>query len=327
MIDPRGAAAQPWWNFEYLYTGLCGLARAPSGQHDGGAPGSGGDRGIFLRRGASGLDDHVVAAVQDELDRIIAGDESLWFNPEKAGITIAQMFESFPDEAPQPDQIPAIAEALSPNIDKLRESGHNVIFASIALRGLHDHPQHARPSIVAGIVKLIEGFDNAGPGRAYYGKERGWIIGDDPRRLPIDVPMYADEQAMAVAVIDELIRSASIHRQGFGSLFHVINHATALTELSRFGYRDLAQRGLAAHHHHLRLWQSLPDLSDELGQLTRAEFDPRNPEYWRRDGKSQWSAHLTHRVKTLYGFFSLLRYIDDAEKRKQAEEQFLYLMA
>lgn len=36
---------------------------------------------------------------------------------------------------------------------------------------------------------------------------------------------------------------------------------------------------------------------------------------------------LTHRVKTLYGFFTLLRFVKDASDRKEASRQFLYLMA
>jgi hypothetical protein len=36
---------------------------------------------------------------------------------------------------------------------------------------------------------------------------------------------------------------------------------------------------------------------------------------------------LTHRIKTLYGFFTLARFLEDQEKRTRAEEQFLYLMA
>ena len=107
---------------------------------------------------------------------------------------------------------------------------------------------------------------------------------------------------MAEAAIDELIRSASMRRQGFGGLFHIINHAAALTELSLFGYRDLAQRGLAAHRQHVRLWRSLPDVENELGPLKRAPHDPRTPEYWSDNSQSQWSARLTHRVKTLTGF-------------------------
>ena len=186
---------------------------------------------------------------------------------------------------------------------------------------------HATPSIVGGVVKLIQGFNGAGPGRGYFGKERGWILGNDIMLPADDVPPYGTEQEMAEAVVDELIRSAAIRRQGFGSLFHLINHATALTELSRFGYKDLARQGLAAHHHHLRLWRALPDVSDELGVLQAAKDDPRTPAYWEHDGTTQWSAHLTHRVKTLYGFFNLLRFIDDPATRQQAQQAFRYLMA
>lgn len=132
---------------------------------------------------------------------------------------------------------------------------------------------------------------------------------------------------MAEVVIDELIRSAAVRRQGFGGLFHVINHATALTELSRLGYEDLARKGLAAHHHHVRLFRSLPVVEGELGPLKKATHDPRTAEYWNVDDASQWSARLTHRIKTLYGFFNLLRFIEQAEKREEAEQSFLYLMA
>jgi hypothetical protein len=132
---------------------------------------------------------------------------------------------------------------------------------------------------------------------------------------------------MAEVAIDELIGSASVRRQGFGGLFHIINHAAALGELSLFGYQALAQRGLVTHRQHVRLWRSLPDVENELGPLRRAQHDPRTPEYWSGDAPSQWSARLTHRIKTLYGFFTLLRFTKDPAARKQAEEKFLYLMA
>ncbi len=38
-------------------------------------------------------------------------------------------------------------------------------------------------------------------------------------------------------------------------------------------------------------------------------------------------ARLTHRIKTLYGFYTIRRFIEDAATRKDAEEAFLYLMA
>ncbi len=39
------------------------------------------------------------------------------------------------------------------------------------------------------------------------------------------------------------------------------------------------------------------------------------------------SARLTHRIKTLYGFHTLLRLVEDSAKRSKAEKSFLYLMA
>jgi hypothetical protein len=38
-------------------------------------------------------------------------------------------------------------------------------------------------------------------------------------------------------------------------------------------------------------------------------------------------ARLTHRIKTLYGFYTLRRFIEDEATRKNAEDSLLYLMA
>jgi hypothetical protein len=314
-------------DFGYLYKGLCGLARAHRANAMAGHLGAAVVAGYFFGEEHPDLDPSVTTAVEHELDRIVQGGETLWYDPKAAGITVPELFEPFPEERGKEELIPKIAEALSVNIGETRQSGHNVIFASIALRALHDHPQYATPTIVGGVVKLINGFNNAVSGRGYYGKKRGWIVGNKVSLPPDDFHAYAAEQNMADVVIEELIRSASVRRQGFGGLFHIINHATGLTELSRFGYRKLASKGLAAHHHHVRLWRSLPDVEDELGPLKKATHDPRTPEYWRDSAESQWSARLTHRVKTLYGFYSLLRFVEDLETRAKAEDQFRYLMA
>ena len=314
--------------FEYLYKGLCGLARAHQANTMAGHLGAAVVAGYFFGEKHHNLDERVVAAVEKELDRIIRGDEALWFDAKKAGVTVSELFEPFPKERSQKELISTIANALSANIGKTRQSGHNVIFAAIGIRALHDHPEYATPSIVDGIRKLIEGFNDAGPGQGYYGKQRGWVAGSTVS-LPRDddFPAYKNEQEMAEVVIDQLIRSASVRKQGFGGLFHIINHATALTELSRIGYTELARKGLAAHHYHVRLFRSLPDVEDELGPLKKAKHDPRTVDYWSIDEASQWSARLTHRIKTLYGFFHLQQFIEQPEKREQAEARLLYLMA
>ena len=311
----------------YLPMGLCGLARAHRANAMAGHLGAALIAGRFFSEEHGHLDDPVHACIAGELDRVIAGEEQ-WFDPGKAGITVPELFEPFPEHAPEPRQIGTIAKALSRNIGQLRQSGHNVIFAAMALRAFHEHPQYATPPIIAGIRELVEGFDGATAGRQYYGKERGWTPGEQVD-LPADesFPPYADERAMAAAVVDELIRTAAEHRQGCGGLWHIINHAAGLTELSRLGYSDLAGQGFAAHRNHIRLWRTLPNLEDELGALRPAEHDPRTSEYWATTTLKRDSARLTHRVKTLYGFFTLTRLIDDTAKRTLAEERFLYLMA
>jgi hypothetical protein len=314
-------------DFKYLYQGLCGMARAHQASNMAGHLGAAVAAGYFIGEELPDLDDQVYAGVERDLDRIMAGDESIWFDADKAGISIAELFQQIPVEDQPRTETTPITDALAGNIDGLREAGHNVIFSSIAIRALHDHPQYATAGMVGGIEKLIAGFDGQGPGPGYFGQDKGWIPGDEVEPgEETDFPAYRDLPHMAEVVIDELIRSGSVRRRGFGGLFHVINHAAALTELSRFGFGDLAQRGLPAHHRHIRLFRSLPDVSDEKGPLKAAEHDPRTPEFWRGPDSTQWSGHLTHRIKTIYGFFTLLRFIESADKRKQAESRFLYLM-
>jgi len=316
-------------DFPYLQTGLTGMARARRANTMAGHLGAAVLAGAFFCEDHPDLDSKIVADVQKDLDRIIDGDESIWFNAAKAGITIPELFEPLPEEAPVEDAIPDIGATLAADIDALRQSGHDVIFASIALRALHDHPETATPAVVGGIRKLIAGFHGASQGRGYFGKDRGWIQGAAVKlEESSDFPAYEDEDAMAETVASELITCASIRRQGYGGLFHLINHAAALTELARLGYRGLARQGLKAHHRHLRLLRSLPDVEDELGPLVKAKHDPRTAAYWESDKDSeQWSANLTHRIKTLYGFFTVLRQVEDPGKRRKAVDAFGYLMA
>lgn len=131
---------------------------------------------------------------------------------------------------------------------------------------------------------------------------------------------------MAEVTINEVIETAAIKKQGYGGLWHIINHAAAITELERFGYKQVALQALPAHHHHLRLWRSLPDVEKELGAVVASQHDPRQPAYWAGMLKRD-QARLTHRVKTLYGFFTLKRFIEDEATKKKAEAAFLYLMA
>ena len=149
-------------NFQYLYRGLCGLARAHRANPLAGHLGAAVVAGYFFGEDQPDVAEEVQVAVEGELTRIIQGEESLWYDRKKVGIAIPEIFERFPEERPHVESTASIVQALGATIGQLHESGHNVIFAAIALRALHDHPAYATPSIVEGVRKLIDGFRAAG---------------------------------------------------------------------------------------------------------------------------------------------------------------------
>jgi hypothetical protein len=312
---------------KYLQNGLWGLANSHVAGTMAGHLGAAVITGYFLGENQPELPDAVFRGVTGELERIMAGEEDIWFDREKAGVTPAELFRPLPNESADSKSIRSIAQALAISLDTLHESGHNVIFASIALRALHDHPIYTTPSIVRGIEELIRAFAGTHAGRGYYGKEKGWLMGHQVE-LKDDAQFaeYASIQQMVDTTIAELIATAPIKKQGFGGLWHVINHAAAITELDRFGYRELAHRALAGHHLHVRLWRTLPDVAEELGEVPKSEHDPRDPVYWEGSLKRD-QARLTHRIKTLYGFDTLRRLISDQDIIAKAEDALLYLMA
>jgi hypothetical protein len=312
--------------FDYLQKGVYGLANAHKAGTMAGHLGAAVAAGYFFGEDQPNLPDEVFNGVEGELDRIIAGEEAIWFNAKKAGVTPTELFQPFPKEQPTPEAAHSIAEALEGNVGQTRQSGHNIIFASIAIRALHDHPDFATPQVVAGIRKLTEGFDDAHAGRGYYGKEKGWLNGNQVKLDAYDFPAYESIKEMVDVTIAELIHRGADRKQGFGGLWHLINHAAAITEMHRFGYEELAAKALPAHHQHIRLWRSLPDVESELGRIEKAEHDPRTPVYW--DGMlKRDEARLTHRIKTLYGFFTIRQFLEDETQRKDAETALLWLMA
>ena len=312
--------------FDYLYKGICGLAHSHQAGEMAGHLGAAVTAGYFFGEDQNELPDEVFVGITGELKRIIAGEEGFWFNAKKADITPTGLFKAFPQEAPQPEAIKSIAVALEKNVGQTRQSGHNIIFASIGIRALHDHNDYATPQIIDGIRKLTAGFNNAHPGRGYYGKQKGWLNGNQVKLADDNqFPMYGSIQEMVDVTIAELISSAAIKKQGFGGLWHIINHAAAITELNRFGYEKVAQLALPAHHQHIRLWRSLPNVENELGAQVKSAHDPREPIYWEGMLKRD-EARLTHRIKTLYGYYTIRRFIENDATKKNSDEAFLFLM-
>ena len=130
-------------------------------------------------------------------------------------------------------------------------------------------------------------------------------------------------------VMELFAREVIQRRQGFGGWFHLINHTAALQSLHHMGWESQCQLGLKTLQQHLEYYLALPDLTDELGSLQRASVDPRQSAYWQGSYRqsSQWSGWLTHRIKTMHGFYQLRESLNEDGLRQACDHAFLYLMA
>ena len=285
--------------------------------------------GYFIGEQRPNLDPDVYRGIEDDLERVVRG-ESVFGSKMSIESKLAdtELFEPFPKQKPDEALIDGIAEGLEKGIDRPRQSGHNVIFASLAIRALKEHPELATPAVVDGIVKLMALFSNETPGSGYYGKQKGRIHGDRII-LPDDdgAPAYDDIEGMAIAVFDEVISlKPDVNRIGYGGIVHVINHAAAIADLADYGYAVLAPWAIQSHRHHLRLWRDLPNVADEKGPLQVSKFTPYMAAYWTSGNIPYDRALLTHRVKTMFGFDELAAAVDEEAKEKAACEKLRYML-
>lgn len=313
----------------YLEKGLNALARAHHMSSMAGHLGASFIAGYFIGEQRPNLDPKVYKGIEDDLERVIRGKSVFGKKmSKKSKLTDAELFEAFPKQKPDETLIDGIAEGLAKSINKPRQSGHNVIFASLAIRALNEHPEFATPAVVDGILKLMALFVNETPGSGYYGKAKGRIYGNKITLSDDDgTPAYDDIEGMVIAVFDEAIQlKPEIHRIGYGGLVHVINHAAAIVDLADYGYAELAQRAIRSHRHHLRLWRNLPNVADEKGPLQVSRSTPYMAAYWTSGNIPYDRALLTHRVKTMFGFDELAAAVNEDAKEKAACDKLRYMM-
>lgn len=315
--------------FEYLSKGLNALARAHQMNSMAGHLGAAVVAGYFVGEQRPDLSEEVSKGLEGDLDRVMQGESVFGKKMSRnAKITDNELFAAFPKEKPDEGLVEMLVEALGRNVGQARQSGHNVIFASIAIRALKDHPDYATPSVVEGIRKLITKFDGEHPGSGFYGKAKGRIYGHKVKLPDNDgTPPYQDLEGMVHAVLDEVLAlDPQVHRQGYGSLVHVINHAAAIVDLARYGCGHLVPQAIASHRHHLRLYRNLPNLVEELGPMKVSEFTPHEGAYWTSGEIPYDRALLTHRAKTMFGFDELASAVEAPAKEKQAYLNLRYLM-
>ena len=203
-----------------------------------------------------------------------------------------------------------LVTALDHNIGDLRAIGHNVIFATLALKALQQLPWLATPATVAGLVSLLRQFDEYGPGRPFYGWDEVTAVRVEPAD---NIPTYTDEPTIARAALHAFAAIEDVYpflHQGI--VGHLLTHAHALIELARLGYGEIAGKGHDAHRLYIKLSRNPPDEGEPIPRIGDAQpLAPLSEAFWLadREGGREWL--VGHVFKYPYSFYDLIRHIDD----------------
>ncbi len=193
-----------------------------------------------------------------------------------------------------------VVDTLERHIGQLTADGHDVIFASLAVKAFRARPSLITPERIAGVVALLEDAQNDDPTR-YYGFA-------DYLNDPVDysdVPVFANVQQAANAVLadrapifpDQVIDGKLYYLAG--NRLHDITHVHALVELHSMGYRALAARGLEPLRKQLHLCAGARFPADLVPFETSDVHDPWTAAFWDRDKRDAHQAKLAYAVMSL----------------------------
>jgi hypothetical protein len=202
-----------------------------------------------------------------------------------------------PAEAPAPDLLHKITDSLERSLDGLREVGHNVIFASLALKALRQVPEAVTPSRVHNICRLIERFTLTDGVQLAEGN-------DIPRLSP-------SPEAAAELILSELLTTIrAFDGRGQGWSRHLLTYGRAMLDLRNLGHRDLAAKGDYAFQLFVKRIRMGPSETDKpMSEHPPTTLRPQQRAYW--EGRKDRSVGIGHVFKYPYGFYGLMELAQD----------------
>lgn len=234
-------------------------------------------------------------------------------------------FKPYPPETAQPELMERLIEGLLPNLTNLSTSGHGVTLGVLALKALRDRPDLLTPSIVRGILKLMEDAGGEHKLARYYGIDDYTQLNRSENLLS-DIPPYRDASDLAVRALSELeLVLPDQHVEGefyffAGELEHGVTHAHALIELERLGYAELAKLGQGNHRLQMKLNRLRPEALSNQGVNIAEEASITEASYWNRQYEDP------HAIKVPYAALSLLQYVPP-ERRSDMERGVCRLLS
>ncbi len=217
---------------------------------------------------------------------------------------------SFPDAEADPAGIEKIGAALAKGGDVLRQVGHNVIFAMLAIKAFRLLPSAATPQRIDGVCTLIRSLT---PWRNV-----------EPDR-DVDPPPLADSKAASRFILREA--SAAIDRfVGFGQGFagHMLTFGQALVELAAMGHVQWAESCRTAFRKYVTVTRRGPEPdAKRLPDHQPSDLRPTSAAYWKKRGDR--AVDIGHVFKYPYSYYDLLRRADDPELRRVLDAKAYHL--
>jgi hypothetical protein len=212
----------------------------------------------------------------------------------------------FPEEAPRPERIEEIGIVLAEGADTLRQVGHNVIFAMLAIKGFRLMPEAATPARIDGICRLIPQFT---PWRD---------VEPDPEVAP---PPFEDTAAASRFVLREACNAID-RFTGFGQGYagHMLTFGQAIVELAATGDVVMAERCRNAFRKYVTVTRLGPEPDARaIPDHPHSNLRPLEATYW--DARGDHDVDIGHVFKYPYSCYNLLRRADDPDLARAWEER------
>ncbi|MFM1650689.1 hypothetical protein ACI7RC_01155 [Brevibacillus sp. B_LB10_24] len=215
-------------------------------------------------------------------------------------------------EEPNPRLMEEVISGLKANTQCLRTSGHGLALGVLALKALRERPDLTTPTVVKGLVNMLERTREDTPNR-YWGVDNYFTMTREDVR---EIPAYSDTLAMARQAFAELqmiVPGRTLDGKKYffdGEKTHGITHAHALAELERFGYDELVAAGQSNHLIQMHLNRQLPDfmLASEVKEPPFTSI--LSPAFWAKTYEDP------HALKLPYAALALLKRLPKEERAK-----------
>jgi hypothetical protein len=292
------AQPAPGIPLRYLEAGLAALANTWRGYWGNGHFGAAAIAAYFFAHELE-LDEPTRAGLQAELDAFQAeGKEFFGVETPKGEAT--------------PERVPEIAKSLEECIDGLRGAGHNVIFASLALKAFHHAPALAKPQWIDGIIALDRHL-----------RERFRPDAETAYNRAHPIAKWQTPRELIECALDRFVATP-----GYGAigLIHGVTHADALAELWELGYESLAERGSAALKIQINMDPTPPPEGIDLAQPLSES--PVLQKFWQNPAvrKHTWGFR-GHNFKFPYSYYRRRGALRDDALRKRCDERALAVIA